>query len=356
MAENTAADDRTEAATPRRVQRARDEGHVAVSRELAILGGLAGAILALNWFGRDAAIGLSASLAEIVAHSGTASLSDGRAVFMALALILVKAVAPFVLATLIGSVTMILLQTGFLMRAAALIPDLSRVNPITGLQRLFSVEHGIDALKSIAKIFAIALAIIIALSGDMSQLRNLMTQSPSNLLVLSGILAGHILTAALLVQAVIAGGDLLWVRLRHARNLRMSRQEIREELREAEGDPKIRARIRQIRMQRARRRMLAAVPKATVIVTNPTHYAVALAYNRGGTAAPRVVAKGVDSMARRIREMAMAHGVPLVANPPLARALYAVKLDDDIPAEYYKAVAEIIAYVWRLSRRTVTLG
>ena len=128
----------------------------------------------------------------------------------------------------------------------------------------------------------------------------------------------------------------------------MSRQEIRDEQKETEGDPKIKQRIRQIRLQRARRRMLAAVPKATVVITNPTHYAVALAYDRAKNAAPRVVAKGVDSLAARIREVAEAHRVPLVANPPLARALHRVEVDTEIPAEHFQAVAEIIAYVWRL--------
>ena len=133
--------------------------------------------------------------------------------------------------------------------------------------------------------------------------------------------------------------------------MRMTRQEVRDEHKESDGDPQIKARRRALQRQRARRRMLAAVPKATVVVTNPTHFAVALAYERAGGAAPRVVAKGMDEVARRIREVAMATGVPLVANPPLARALHQVALDAEIPAEHYKAVAEIIAYVWRLRTR-----
>ena len=160
----------------------------------------------------------------------------------------------------------------------------------------------------------------------------------------------HVLIAVLLAQTVIAAADLLWVRLHHASALRMSRQDVRDEQKETEGDPKVKMRFRQLRLQRARRRMLAAVPKATVVITNPTHYAVALVYDRAKTAAPRVVAKGVDSMAARIREVAETNRVPLVANPPLARALYRVELDTDIPAEHYQAVAEIIAYVWRLGR------
>jgi flagellar biosynthetic protein FlhB len=161
----------------------------------------------------------------------------------------------------------------------------------------------------------------------------------------------HMLYVVLAVQAVIAGFDLLWSRLRHAQQMRMSKEDVREEQREMEGDPKIKARIRQIRTQRARKRMLAAVPKATVVITNPTHYAIALAYDRTRNAAPRVVAKGVDSLAARIREVAEANKVPLVANPPLAHALYRVEVDTEIPAEHYQAVAEIIAYVWRLGQR-----
>ena len=136
----------------------------------------------------------------------------------------------------------------------------------------------------------------------------------------------------------------------------MTRHDLREEQRETEGDPQIKARIRQLRNLRARRRMAAAVPKASVIITNPTHYAVALAYERGKHAAPRVVAKGVDEMAARIREIARANGVPMVANPPLARALHTVELDAEIPAEHFKAVAEILAYIWGLNRRVSQAG
>jgi len=157
----------------------------------------------------------------------------------------------------------------------------------------------------------------------------------------------------LAAQTGIAALDTFWVFLRQSQQLRMSRHDIQEEQKETEGDPRVKARIQQIRMFRARKRMLAAVPKATVVITNPTHYAVALSYDRAKHAAPRVVAKGVDSLAARIREVATANRVPMVANPPLAHALYRVELDADIPAEHYQAVAEIIAYVWRLGRAPV---
>jgi flagellar biosynthetic protein FlhB len=155
----------------------------------------------------------------------------------------------------------------------------------------------------------------------------------------------------LVAQGLIATADLLFTRIRHWRSLRMSRQDQRDESKEQEGDPHVKARLRSIRMQRARRRMMASVPKATVVITNPTHYAVALAYSRDSDAAPRIVAKGVDAMAARIREVATQNGVPLVANPPLARALYPHEIDKPIPAEFFQPVAEIIAYVWKLRGR-----
>lgn len=158
----------------------------------------------------------------------------------------------------------------------------------------------------------------------------------------------RLLVTLSLGQGVIALFDLLWVRWRFHDRLRMTLQEVKDEYKEAEGDPKLKARVRQIRTARARRRMMAAVPKATVIITNPTHYAIALQYDRGTNGAPRVVAKGMDDVAARIRQVASQNRVAVVPNPPLARALYAVPLDAEVPAEHFKAVAAIIAYVWRL--------
>jgi flagellar biosynthetic protein FlhB len=166
--------------------------------------------------------------------------------------------------------------------------------------------------------------------------------------------AGRLLLLLAGAQLVLAGADLVWVRLRHARKLRMSRQEQSDEYREAEGNPLVRQRLRQLARARSRRRMIAAVRTASVVVTNPEHYAVALAYERGSRAAPRVVAKGVDDVAARIREEARRYHIPTVANPPLARALFRIELDAEIPVEHFKAVAEIVAYVWRLrTRRTL---
>ena len=154
----------------------------------------------------------------------------------------------------------------------------------------------------------------------------------------------------MIVLACFAALDVLLVRFQHARSLRMSREQIRLEMRQTDGDPMVKGKLRRIREQRARRRMMGKVKTAAVVVTNPTHYAVALSYD--STGAPKVVAKGADFLAARIREEAETHKVPIVANPPLARALYQVELDREIPAEHYRAVAEVIAFVWKLKPRT----
>ena len=158
----------------------------------------------------------------------------------------------------------------------------------------------------------------------------------------------HLCVLVLACQAGITLLDVGWVRFRFAKRMRMSAQEIKEEHKEAEGDPHLKAKLRQMRLARSRKRMMAAVPTATVVVTNPTHYAVALAYDRTKQSAPHVVAKGMDEVAARIRALATQHGIPLVANPPLARALHTLEVEAEVPAEHFQAVAEIIAYVWRL--------
>ena len=324
-----------------------------MSREVTAFAGLGAGLLILTMTGPAALGRLAASLQVFLSRTHTLDVSDGGAMALRQAILAAAAAAaPLVLGVLLASAGSVLLQTGFLLNLTALQPNLSRLSPLAGLHRLLGIDSLIEAVKSIAKIAAIGAALWFVLSDDLRLLAATSLLDAAGLARLIGRGTIRVLLAGLAVQAVIAGVDLFWVRLRHLRGLRMSREDIRNEAKESDGDPKIKARIRQIRMQRSRRRMLAAVSQATVIITNPTHYAIALAYDRTKNAAPRVLAKGVDSMAVRIRETAKAHGVPLVANPPLARALYRVELDADIPAENFQAVAEIIAYVWRLSRAT----
>jgi flagellar biosynthetic protein FlhB len=344
-------EDRTEAATARRLQKAREEGQVPVSRELASLAGLAGASIGLLLFGPTAASDLARHLMVFIGQASALDLSQGVSGplhFVALAAL--RATAPVALGSLLAAAAAVLLQTGLLVHLGALRPKFSHINPSAGLKRLVGADGLVESLKSCAKIAVIAVIAWKVLAGDLA---DLLAAPFADAATLSARIARpvvHVLIAVLLAQTVIAAADLLWVRMRHAKTMRMSRQDIRDEQKETDGDPKTKMRFRQLRMRRARKRMLAAVPKATVVITNPTHYAVALVYDRAKNAAPRVVAKGVDTMAARIREVAATNRVPLVVNPPLARALYTVELDTDIPGEHYKAVAEIIAYVWRLGR------
>jgi len=352
MAEQADQEDRTETATARRLEQSRQDGLVPISRECVALATLGTATLALCFLLPAAVHDVGLRLARFLSQAHEIDLTVGSgAVLRYAGIAVVRGAAPMVLAVLVGGVGAVVLQSGMLFHAGALTPKLSRLDPRTGLKRIFGVDGLVETLKSLAKLAAMIGATWFAVGKDFSWLADAVVL-PTDLLLgrLSRLLLRVILTV-LAAQTVIAMADLLWVRLRHARSLRMSREQIREEQKDMEGDPRIKARIKQIRMQRARRRMVEAIAKANVVVTNPTHYAVALTYDRGKNAAPRVVAKGVDAMAAQIRKLAREHNVPLVANPPLARALHRIELDTEIPPEHYKAVAEIFAYIWGLGRR-----
>ncbi|HME27715.1 MAG TPA: flagellar type III secretion system protein FlhB [Acetobacteraceae bacterium] len=349
MAGDTQQEDRTEAATPRRLQKAREEGQVPVSRELTGFAGLAAVTVALVLVGPGAAHELALRLSVFLARAHELTL--GTSVFRRAGLAWWGGAAPFVLAAMLAGAVVVLVQTRFLLSGKALRVDFSRISPRRGLTRLLGPDSLVEAGKSLAKIAVLGVVLWRVLWSDLPGLMLAPFGDPNQILTRAARPVLHVLLVVLAAQAGIAVLDYAWVTLRHGRGLRMSRHDILEEQRETEGDPRMKARLRQIRNFRARKRMLAAVPKATVVITNPTHYAVALAYDRAKHAAPRVVAKGVDTLAARIREVAEANRVPVVANPPLARALYRVELDADIPAEHYQAVAEIIAYVWRLGRQ-----
>lgn len=348
MADGAESGDRTKPATERRLQRAREDGEVPMSRELCVLAGLAAATLVLGMAGPVLARALSARLVRMLGAMDStpdAALRDAGWT-------LLLAVMPLIAAVLLAGGIAVLLQTGGLMRGKALIPDLSRLSPKRGLTRLLGPDNLVEAVKSLAKVGVLAWAAWRALLDALPGATASVWWRPETLLdrVTRDLL--HLCFLVLACQTAIAVLDLAWVRFRFASRMRMSAQDIKQEHRESEGDPRLKAKLRQLRNARARRRMMAAVPTATVVITNPTHYAVALAYDQGTQSAPRVVAKGMDDVAARIRATATEHGVPLVANPPLARMLHTLELDAEVPAEHFQAVAEIIAYVWRLRGKT----
>lgn len=341
------SEDRTEAASQRHLDQARESGNVPLSREASTFAGLAAVLVVMVYGGPLAVQALSRQVTIFLARADQSILAGPAAFHIASAGFLTAIIPPLGAATFAGAAA-VLVQTNFLLHLGALQPKFSRISPMAGLKRVFGANGLIEMVKSFGKLGLIVFALWLAVIGDIGRLLVQPGQDPGSLPAALARSVMHILTAGLCAQAVIAGIDLFWVRQRYARQMRMSKQDLRDEHKETEGNPHIKARIRRIRMIRARRRMMAAVPTATVVVTNPTHYAIALAYDRSKNAAPRIVAKGIDTVAARIREIARTNNVPIVANPPLARALYEQQIDTDIAAEHFKAVAGIIAYVWRL--------
>jgi flagellar biosynthetic protein FlhB len=337
--------ERTEPATARRLLRAREAGQVAVSREAGQAVMLAVAALLLGPAAVPLADAVGGRLAGLLA--GLDRLDPGMAARAALSCAAL-AILPVAGVAAIASSLAVLGQTGLLVRPAALRPDFGRIGPGAGMRRLFGGASLAEAGRAVVKFAMVGAASWQVLAATRLGADIWFTATPGVWLGETRRLALHLVVVVLAGQSVLAVLDVLRARLAMARTLRMSRHEVREEHREHDGDPRIKARIRRLRLQRARRRMMAAVPSATVVVTNPTHYAVALAYQRGSAGAPRVVAKGVDAMAERIREVARLARVPLIANAPLARALWRIELDEEVPAELFQAVAEVIAAVWRL--------
>ncbi len=345
-------EDKTEDATPRRLQRARESGNVPISREMATLVALTSLYMLMSNVAPGMAERLTLRLSIFLAEMARIDMSDNGVGALAMAARAgAVVVLPVILAVAAVAIISMGLQTGFMYNPTRLIPDFARLDPKRGWQKIFGVNNLVELGKSLLKVSvagAICWRVVAAgLPG--------LLQAPS---WDANVLARHldrqmlqVLFAILSLQLLVGLGDLAWVRYRYARDMRMSRFDVRQEQKDSDGDPRIKRRLRQIRLMRARKRMRDGVKRATVVITNPTHYAVALRYQKTENAAPVVVAKGVDSMAARIREAAGEFGVPLVANPPLARALYKVEIDAQIPPDHYRAVAEVIAYVWRLQRR-----
>lgn len=336
------SEDKAHAPTERRLQKARDDGQVAVSREFSMLASLSAGTMAIAMQADGAAV--MHWFAACLQQARFEGMQTWAGVFHSLSI----AVLPTALAAASGYAAATLLQTGFLLHASALQPDLSRLSPLAGFKRMFGPQASILVIKAFAKLGLLGFCLFMALRAIMPKLPSAPFELPQTLYRLIMQHGWHLVLLIFGGQAAIAGADLAWERLSHHRKLKMSFQDLRDEHKESEGNPQMKNRLRQLARARAGRRMMQKVPKAAVVITNPTHYAVALTYERGANGAPRVVAKGADEVAARIRELAREHRVPIVANPPLARALYRVDLDTEIPAEHFRAVAEIIAFVWRM--------
>lgn len=354
MSEQADDSQKTEEPTSKRLRDARSKGQVAVSREIntwVLLFGT-GLMIALVFptLMNEMALVFRSFLERphelLTDRGGLGNVTTD--LILEVAAILLLPLAIFMILAIFAGAS----QTGLNFATKPIEPELSKLSPMKGLQRLFSAKQLVEFVKGILKIGIVGAIGVILLLPEISRLDTLPTMDPAELLKEIQELILRIFIGILAILFVIAVVDVIFQRMQHIKQLRMTKQEVKEEFKNTEGDPQVKGRLRQIRMQRTRERMMQAVPSADVVITNPTHFAVALSYKPDDMEAPILVAKGQDAIAHRIRGVAEENDVPIVENPPLARALYAsVDIDQEVPAEHYEAVAKVISYVFGLSGR-----
>ena len=350
MAEDQDAS-KTEEPTPKRLEQAREKGQVAVSQEAKSWAILAGGALALVFMAPGISRDISMDLLRFFEspHDMSLHTEDMQDALAALALDIGWTIAPVIGLLVVLAIAAGVLQVGLIWAPTKIKPDPQKISLRKGLGRLFSLQSLMEFVKGLLKLSAVG---AVALGLALPLLRDV------ELLPAIGVIgtldrvheiAVMMTIATVVVMTAVALLDFTYQKYSFLKQTRMTKQEVKDEHKQSEGDPQIKSRIRRLRMERAQKRMMAAVPKADVIITNPTHYSIALSYEMESMAAPKLVAKGVDAIARRIRDVALEHDIPLVENPPLARALYAsVEIDQEIPPEHYQAVAQVIGYVMRV--------
>ena len=354
MSDENDAASRTEEPSPRKLEQARERGEVVKTPDLAALASLSGAAAVLAMGGGWLSRNLTSTMTPFLASPDAMSFDNngGVQIMRAAVMAAAPAIGAVILTACAAGVAANLIQTGFLFTPDRLAWDLKKISPAAGFKRVFGLDGFVQFLKSLLKVALTALLAWWVLNPHMAELENLAAMDPVATLVFSADVLRRLVFAVAAFLLIIAGADWFWQRQRFMGRMRMTKEELKEDFKQSEGDPHIKARQKQLRNERARRRMIQAVPDATVVVMNPTHYAVALKYDASETPAPLCVAKGMDSLALKIREVAEAHGVPVIEDPPLARALYAtVDIDEIIPPAHYEAVAKIIGFILAAGRK-----
>src|ERR1700704_973132 len=346
------SDDKTEDPTQKRLDDAHARGDVAKSQEVNTWFVIAGATLVLSAFSGSMGGGILMPLRNLVANSWMIR-TDGQSLLSLvqnLEVALIAAIGVPFLMLMLAAIAGNMIQHRLVWSAESLSPKFSKVSPGAGFKRIFGKQAAANFAKGIFKLIALGAVMMAVLWPERLRLESFLRFDPDVILNVTTNLTLQVMGAVVAMLAAVAIADYFFQYRQWYEGQKMSLQEVKDEYKQSEGDPHIKGRIRQLRMQKGKKRMMAAVPKASVIITNPTHYSIALSYDRG-MAAPICVAKGVDNIAFKIREVAKAHDIPIVENVPLARALYAtVEIDDEIPVEHYHAVAEIIGYVMGLRR------
>ncbi|WP_262422553.1 flagellar biosynthesis protein FlhB [Brevundimonas denitrificans] len=355
MAEEKDQESKTEEATPRKLDEARKRRRAKtpdLASWLSLMGASAVILIGGGWFTSRMAAELMPFLAQPHAmvdalHAGAGIEIGTRALWATVPLL-----GAIALATIVGGAGGNLAQSGFLFTGEKIKPKLEKISPLKGAKRIFGPDGLMQFVKTFLKLVAIVAIAWVVLKPHTREMEAMAAMSPAAILPMARDLAVAILGATLAFLGVAAFADFLWQRHRFARRMRMTREELKDDYKQAEGDPHVKAKLKQIRAQKGRQRMMQNVPNATVIVTNPTHYSVALKYEPGEDAAPLCVAKGVDALALKIREVAREHEVPIIEDVPLARALYAtVEVDEVIPREHFEAAAKVIGFVLNSRKR-----
>jgi flagellar biosynthesis protein FlhB len=354
MAEGAEEDDKTEEPTQKRIDEARERGEIVYSTEVATAFSLLAVTMLVAFMAGPVTADLGRLLVGALANAPQFA-SDGHALmklYVSVGGRVLGAVGLVALALCLAGVAARFVQDLPAWSAKRLEPKLDRLNPIEGAKRVFGKQAFGNFAKTSAKFIVVGAAVLMSLWPSDGTLSMIPLLDVASLGPYMQSRAVSLLIACTAAAAAIAIIDYIFVRQAHMKRLRMTKQELRDEYRQSEGDPQIRAKLRQLRQERAKKRMMSAVPGATVVITNPTHYAVALKYDREASPAPICVAKGVNDVALRIREVAEANGVTIMEDPPLARALYATaEIDEVIPREHFEAVAKVIGYVLRLAER-----
>ncbi|HWL04723.1 MAG TPA: flagellar biosynthesis protein FlhB [Xanthobacteraceae bacterium] len=352
MAGEEDKDQKTEEPTQKKLDDALKRGDVAKSQEINTFFILGAGTLALMVFAGNMSGELATTMRGILANLHTLP-TDGQGLMRLsglLSLEILAAVAVPFLVLALAAIAGNMVQHRLVWSAENMKPKASKVSPMAGFKRLFSKQSLMNFVKGLLKLAVVGTVMVVLLWPERHRLEGLVTVEPAALLPLTHGLSLKLLGSVVAILAVIAAADFFFQYRQWRQRQMMSVQEIKDEYKQTEGDPFIKGKLKQLRQARMRNRMMANVPKASVIITNPTHFAVALQYEQGMNA-PVCLAKGVDALALRIRAVATEHDVPIVENPPLARALHAtVEIDQEIPAEHYKAVAEVIGYVMKLRR------
>jgi len=349
-------EDRTEKPTPRRRAKARTEGNVAKSAEINSAAILLTGTIVLALMSNSLFYGITNLTKAILSNVGTFAINQTSLNAMAVkgAVILIQMLAPFFLAIMVVGIAVNIAQVGFLFTTKPLFPKLSKINPLQGFKKFISFKSLVELAKNIIKVTVVGFIAYIIIRKECSNYLPLVQQTEWQILAFIVKIGFKVAIWTSVAIFLIAVCDWIYQKYEYEKSLKMTKEEIKDEMRSAEGDPKIKGKIKGLQFQAVLRRIRQKVPEADVVITNPTHYAIALKYEEETMNAPFVVAKGARKLALRIRELAEEHGIPIVENPPLAKALYqAVEVGETIPEMFYQAVAEVLAYVYRLKHKVL---